>query len=145
MTTPAGTQTKSAESHFLVYVGGIETPFAVKTGGEVSGDVTRVFDGGATEPDLIPGRRMVGNLVLSRPYARQRDQSIIDRLTPRVLVERRPITVQPTDADLIADGPATTYPDCLLMRVTPPAVNAAGTDGAMWEMEWSAPRVPKSH
>lgn len=140
MTSPA--LPKSNESHFLVYVGGIDVPFAVKTGGEVSGDVTKVWDGGATAPDLIPGRRVVGDIIVSRPYARGRDQSVIDRLTPRVLIERQPITVQPTDADLIADGPATTYADCLLMRLTPPGVNAAGTDGATWEMAWSVPRPP---
>jgi hypothetical protein len=140
VTTP---NPKSAESHFLVFVAGIDTPFATKTGGAVSGDVTRVYDGGAPEADLIPGRRNVDNIVVGRPYARGRDQAIINELTPRVLRERRAITVIPTDADLIADpSRAITYASCLLMRVTPPAVNAAGTDGAMWEMEWSAPRVP---
>lgn len=140
MTTP--TQPKSNESHFIVTVGGIPYPFAVKTGGEVSGDVTKVFDGGATAPDLIPGRRLVGDLIISAPYARARDQAQIDRLMSRVLVERQPISIQPTDSDYIVDGDPMVYPDCLLMRVTPPNVNAGGSDAATWEMAWSAPRPP---
>ena len=43
----------SAQRQFLVKVSGIDGYFMTKSGGNISSDTTKVYDGGAFTPDVI--------------------------------------------------------------------------------------------
>jgi hypothetical protein len=128
---------KSSQSHFLVTVAGLDgTAWAKRTGGEKSGEASDVFDGGATEPDILAGRATIGELKVSRPFDPLRDQQLIKQLTKKVMTWRTTITQTPTAADLstLAGVEPTVWSNALLVGLRVPEVDAGGSDAADYEM-----------
>lgn len=128
---------KAAQRQFLVAVSGIAGYFATKTGGEVSADATRVYDGGQPQPDLLSAPAQADNVTVGRPYDPLRDQPVITTLKQRVGRSRHTVSVIPTDEDLIAIGPPTIYANALLVRVGEPEADAASGDAATYELEFA--------
>lgn len=128
---------KASQRQFLVTVQGVPGYFATLSGGETTSETSKVWDGGKLQPDVISAPADTSNLVIGRPYDPDRDQRYIDQLTKQVGRLRRTITKQPTDPDLTPVGKPTTYPNALLVRVTPPESDAASSDASTWDMEWA--------
>jgi len=129
----------ASQRQFLVTIDGIGEFFATLSGGEVTADVGDSYDGGKKRPDKVAGNAVTANLVCGRPYKITRDQPIIDRLEKQVGSFTTTITRQPADADFTPVGKPTVYPDCLLVRVTPPEMDASSSDAASYELEWATP------
>lgn len=91
---------KSANRQFLVKVEGIDGYFATKSGGEVTADSNKVWDGGSLVPDVLTSPAEVGDVTCSRPYDRSRDQPVLDRLILQVGIWRTTVSVTPTDGSL---------------------------------------------
>lgn len=135
MTTTAapGAPEFSAQWMFLVSVAGIPGYWKTKTGGETDTDVGEEWDGGSNEPELMPGRPTIGDVVLTRGYKRLRDQDLVAELHRRAGRWRTSVTIQPTDTDLIPRGRPTVY-TALLRRVADPEVDAGSGESAMIEI-----------
>lgn len=126
---------KSAQRQFLVKVAGIDGYFATKTGGEVEGEVSTVYDGGSLKPDKLGAPAVPGEVIVSRPYDAERDAPLAKELRGKVNRWYTTVTVQPTDADLVAlSVPPTVYVNALLRRVSDPDADASSGDAAVLEL-----------
>lgn len=128
---------KSSQRQFLVKVEGIEGYFARKTGGNISAATSKAFDGGNPVPDLISAPPEAENVTCERTYDIQRDDEILRRLRPLVGVWRTTVSVTPTDRDLVAAAPPTTYPNALLVGIQEPEVDASSGDPATFALEFA--------
>jgi len=131
----------SAQRQFLVSISGINGYFMTKSGGEVSSESTKVFEGGAKTPEIITSPSDVDNLTVSRNYDPDRDASILAQLRAKVGTERKTITVQPTDRDLVAIGNPIVYADAVLVRIAEPEYDANSGDMATYELEFACKTV----
>lgn len=129
--------TKSAQRQFLVKVSGIDGYFMTKSGGNISADTNKVYDGGSLVPDVLAGPAEAENVTVSRGFDTQRDNPIIARLRQQVGRLRATVSVTPTDADLVAQGSPTVYPEALLVGLTEPEADASGSDSSVFELEWA--------
>jgi hypothetical protein len=78
---------------------------------------------------------------VSRAYDQNRDAPILERLRPQVGRFTTSITVQPTDADLVAVGKSSVYSDAVLVSITEPEYDSASGDVAMFELEFAVTNV----
>lgn len=128
---------KSSQRQFLVKVSGIEGHFMTKTGGNVSADTSKVYDGGSITPDVLAGPAEVENITVSRAFDPQRDGSILKSLRQKVGRFTATITVTPTDRDLVALGNPVVYPNALLTGLSESDYDAASSDPATYELEFA--------
>lgn len=129
--------TKMAQRQSLVTVEGIPGRWATKTGGNVSADVTPVWDGGETYPENLAAPAMAENVTISRPFDDSRDLPEIARIRRLVGKMNATVTVQPTDGDLFPIGEPTVYPEALLVTLTEPEYDAASGDAQVIELEFA--------
>lgn len=127
----------SSQRMFLVQVTGVSGLFASKTGGDTTSDIAKVYNGGATTPELLAAPAQTDNIIVSRPYDHDRDYQAHKNARAKVGRWRTTITVTPTDEDLKSRGKPTTYPNALLMRVSEPDYDASGGDATNFEMEFA--------
>jgi hypothetical protein len=131
----------SSQRQFLITVSSVAGYFMSKNGGNVTSDSTKVYDGGAVVPQIITGPKEVENLTVSRAYDQNRDAPILERLRPQVGRFTTSITVQPTDADLVAVGKSSVYADAVLVGITEPEYESSSGDVAMFELEFAITNV----
>lgn len=127
----------SAQRHFLVKVEGIDGHFMSKTGGSISSDTTKVFDGGAITPDVIASPPEAENITVGKAFDVDRDADRLAVLRTKVGSLRTTVSVQPTNADMVASGRPTVYANALLVGLTEPDMDSSGGDAAMWELEFA--------
>ena len=130
---------KMAQRQGLVTIEGISggTAWATKTGGDVSADVTPVWDGGSQHPEQLASPPSADNVTVSRPVDDQRELAEMKRIKKLVGELRATLTVQPTNGRLFAIGEPEVYPEALLVRATSFNVDAASGDSQVWELEWA--------
>ncbi len=128
---------KSAQRQFLVKVSGFRGFFATKTGGNITAATSKVYDGGATKPEVLAGPSEAENIVVTRPYDPRRHPRDLAFLRARVGRLTRTISVTPTDRNLVAVGRATVYPGALLVGVNDPDVDAQSGDAATLQLEFA--------
>lgn len=129
--------TKAAQYQFLIRVSGWTGYFVTRTGGDKQANVQKVYDGGALEPDLVPGRPQTNNVVVQRNWDPDRDGPIVasyDRLIGRWVTT---VSIQPTYADLSPAGVAKVYPLAMLSRMGQPGANAQSDDPSTFEAEFT--------
>jgi hypothetical protein len=122
---------------FLVKVSGIEDYFADKSGGDVTSEAVKVYNGGTLVPDVLAGPSEVDNIVVTRPFNRVRDNAKIKQLRSQVGRWRTTVSVTPTDEDLIADADPTVYSDALLIGFTEMEVSASSGDVSTYALSFS--------
>lgn len=137
--TPGGSI--AAQRQFLVRVSGINDYFSTKTGGGLTADASREFDGGSLVPEVLAGPAIPGDLTIGRPWKPERDADVLARLTPLVGRWRTSIRVQPTDRDLVAVGKARDYSSVLLIGINDPEANASSGDAARLELTFAVEQV----
>ena len=121
----ATTVSKASQRHSLVVVHGINILWRSMSGGGVSGDYTRDYDGGSDRADFIPGYAEAEDIEVTCTVAPRRDLEWMRRVKAQVLKGRFTITRQWTDANWDPIGDPETYPDCLLTGYTNPEVSAS--------------------
>lgn len=115
---------KTAQRHSLVTVAGLPGYWARKTGGNVTADVTRSYDGGSETAEILSGIAEPANVTVGRDYDPTRDEAILRTLRPVVGRWRSTITDQPTDTDLVPYGPPTVWPGAVLAELHEPETDA---------------------
>lgn len=130
---------KAAARQFLWTVTGILGTFAQKTGGEVTSDATKVWDGGATRAQVIAAPPEVGDVTLTRPYDPERDQAMLTNLLSMVGQWTTTISGQPLGSDMkVARGvKPRVYPEALLIGVREPEHDASSGDPADLELTFA--------
>lgn len=128
---------KASQRQWLVRVDGIEGLWARKTGGAITADTTKAYDGGNPTPDLISAPPSAENVTVGRTYDEDRDGPILRRLRPLVGVFRTTVSVTPTDADLVAIGEPIVYAGALLVGVTESDVDAGSGDASDFDLEFA--------
>jgi hypothetical protein len=131
--------TKSANRQFLVKVEGIDGFFATKSGGEVTADSSKVWDGGSLKPSVLASPPEVGDVTCSRPYDRTRDQPMLDRLILMVSSWTTTVSVTPTDGALnvIPGTKPRVYSGALLTGVREVEPDASSGDASDLELTFA--------
>lgn len=134
---------KAAQRQFLVKVTGvapytgIKDYFAKKTGGEVSSDVNKVWDGGSNMPSLVTAPALADDVTITRPFDVDRDAPILKYLRNKVGKFTADITIQATDRDLIPRGSPQVYPKAILINIKEPEHDASSGDAAEMELQFA--------
>lgn len=118
-------------------VAGFDGYFATKTGGEVSAETSKAWDGGKLTPEVLSAPSETGNLVLSKPYRPGAHRSILKQLAKGVGRYRTTVSGYDTDADLGPTGEPLVYANALLVRLLWPESDAASSDGSSFELEFA--------
>lgn len=128
---------KMSSRQHLVKVSGIEGLFATFSGGSVSADTTKVYDGGNLVPEVLSGPAEADNITVGRPFDLNRDPQIINNLRKKVGTFTATVSVQTTDRNLVAVGKPRVYPNALLVSITEPDYDATSSDAAQIELEFA--------
>ena len=128
---------KSAQRQFLVKVARISGYFMTKSGGNISADTNKVYDGGRTEPDVVAAPPEADNITVSRAYDPYLDGPVLSKLRRQVGRYRDTLSVTDTDEDLAPIGQPRVYPQALLVSVNEPEADASSGDVATYELEFA--------
>lgn len=128
---------KAAQRQYLVKVSGIEGRFSTKSGGNITADVSKQYDGGSLVPDVLSSPAEAENITVGRAYDHRRDAAILKQLKKQVGSKRVTITVTPTDQDMVALNRPSVYPRALLVGVTEPEYDSSSGDFATFELEFA--------
>ena len=132
---------KAAKRQFLVQIDGITGQWrywANKSGGEVTADSNKVYDGGSLVADVLASPAEVGDLTISRPFDPDRDHDLCTQLVRIVGQWRTTVSVQPTYGDLsAAKVKPRVYSNCLLTGVREPETDASSGDSADFELTFA--------
>lgn len=128
---------KMAQRQYLTRVSGIEGYWATFSGGNISSDTNKVYDGGNPVPEVLAGPSEADNVTVGRPYDINRDASIVESLRQQVGRFVATISVQPTDRNYNALGRPRVFPDALLVGLTEPDYDATSGDAAQIELEFA--------
>lgn len=132
---------KSAQRQYIVTVSGISGTFAQKSGGDISADAAKIYDGGSLTPDVLAGPAEVGNITVTRSVEHARDAATLKTLRSKVGQYEATITVTPTDANLVTLGSPVIYPKALLIGFTELEADASSGEAATYSLEFLVPRV----
>lgn len=132
---------KVSARQWIVKVGGIDGNFSNKSGGNISSETNKVYDGGKLIPDVLSGPAEVDNITVSRPYDSVRDYKLLKTLRAKVGTFLTTISVTPTDRLLKTNAAPIVYSQCLLIGVTEPDADAASGDASTFELEFAVTSV----
>jgi len=126
----------------LVMIAGLpgvdRDPWAALTGGGVTAPITRSYNGGSRKANIVPGRPVVADIVVTRPFSPMRDSILLMRLRPLVSRFRvASITKIYVDADGIAVGRKTVWLSCLLSSINGPDYDEASADSGHLTTTWT--------
>lgn len=122
MSINSNTVQKASQRHSLVTVQGIDIVWRSMSGGGVSSDYSRDYDGGSDTPDFIPGIPEPEDIEVTTTVAPKRDLEWMRQVKALVGRGRFTITRQWTDANWDVIGDPETYPNCLLIGYSNPEV-----------------------
>ena len=132
---------KSTQKQFLVRIIGITGYFATFSGGAVTSEPRKVYDGGSLIPDVLGSPAQVENIVVGRHYDHARDGALVVALRKQVGKGVYTVSVTPTNADLVPIGQPDTYVNCRLVRVTHSDYASDSGDPATFELEFAPSTV----
>lgn len=121
----------------LVEVAGFPGYFATKTGGEVTAESSKVWDGGNLKPESMSGPAETGNVTVTRPYRPTVHGPILKNLAKQVGRWRTTVSVWDTDPDLGPVGQPVVYANALLVRMQRADADAASSDASTFELEFA--------
>lgn len=111
--------------------------FAQVSGGEIQASVEKVYDGGATFPDVLPAPIEVGDVTVTRHYDPEVDAPIISEYRSRV--GRAPFRVEvfTLDADGNVVGKTRKYERCLLVNISEPEGDSSSGGAATYSLTFA--------
>lgn len=130
-----------SQRQYVVTIDRIEGKFMTKSGGSVSADSTKIYNGGEKTPSIITGISEVENITVGRAFDTTRDRAMLTTLRTQVGRFTTTIKVQETDADYVAVGSPVVYADAVLVGITEPEYDSGSGDPAMVELEFACRSV----
>jgi hypothetical protein len=114
-----------------------------KSGGEVTSDATKVWDGGDLTPHVIASPPEVGDVTIVYNYDAERHQELLTSLVKKVGQLQTTISGQPLTGDMRAVRGAAprVYPNALLIGVREPESDSSSGDAADFELTWAVGQV----
>lgn len=131
----------SAQRQFLAKVDGIDGFFNNKTGGNLSADASKIFNGGEVDPEVLSSPAQAGDVTVGRGYKPLRDDPILKRLRAQVGKFRTTVSTTPTDEDLVPIGDPVVYSNALLIALNEPEYAADSGDAARYELVFAVGSV----
>jgi hypothetical protein len=128
---------KSTKRLFLVTVVGIPGTWRTSSGGGLTAEVTKDFDGGSNIPDVLGGLPEAEDLEISRTFDPVRDLPIMATLRTQVGRGVFTVTKQATDANFVKVGKPLTYAGCVLTGMTDPESDASSSDVAEFSLTFA--------
>jgi hypothetical protein len=128
---------KITQRQNIVKVSGINGTFQTKSGGNISSDPTKVYDGGETVPDVLASPPEADNITVSRAYDVVRDGPVLRELRRKVGRMRATVSVTTTDADMVVNDKPMVYPDALLVGLSEPEADSSSGDASTYELEFA--------
>lgn len=126
---------KASARQWLVTIAGIEGTWAQLSGGETTGEGTRVRDGGSTKADVLGGPAETDDLTIGRPFDPDRDQDLLTSLLPLVCQWSTTVTKAALYGDMTrAKAKPRVFSNCLLTGVSEPEVDADSGDPGRLEL-----------
>lgn len=131
---------KSSQRQFLVKVEGIPGNMAGKSGGNISADTNKVYDGGDPDPDVMAGPASIDDVTVTRAFAIDRDSGVLEQLRQKVGRWKTTVSVTPLNIDLIPAAKPTVYLG-LLSGLNEPEADASSSDSATYELVFTISKV----
>lgn len=134
---------KAAARQFLVTIEAFpNTRFSGKSGGEVTSETSKVYDGGSTVPHVLTSPPDIGDITITGNYDPDLDQETLLAAITMVGQLVTTVTVIPLYGDMSRTGAKPfVYSDCTLTGVTPPEHDAGSGDAATFELTFAAASV----
>lgn len=136
-----GSGNKVAQRFFIVTVKGIKGNFAAKSGGGITSEVSKIWNGGDLTPDVIAGPPEVENVTVTRPFEMGRDDKLLSDYRKKVGSWTTDIVVTPADGNMTPTGSKTVYSGALLVGIKEPDADASSSDAATIELEFAISKV----
>lgn len=111
--------------------------FAQVSGGEIQASVEKVYDGGATFPDVLPAPIEVGDVTVTRHYDPDEDAEIISQYRIQVGKQRFRVEVFTLDADGAVVGKTRKYEKCILVNITEPEGDSSSGGAATFSLTFA--------
>jgi hypothetical protein len=127
----------AAQRQQLVEVAGIPGYMSTKEGGERSSDPSKVWDGGALDPETLSAPAETGNITVGKPYRPLVHGPILKAMDRQVGRLRTTIKIWDTDPDLGPIGEPRIHANALLVRLSWPEHDASSSDAGMFELEFA--------
>lgn len=135
--------TNVAERQWLITVSGVPGVFGTKSGGVLTVEHTRDFDGGSLTPKIYQGPPQISDMTVSRAYEVPRDTDVARQLRAVLAGGRRfeaTINATPLDESMVPVGPAEVY-EAVLSGVNAPEGNANSSQTSRLELTFSVRAV----
>lgn len=111
--------------------------FAQVSGGEIQASVEKVYDGGATFPDVLPAPIEVGDVTVTRHYDPDDDAGIISHYRQSVGKARFRVEIFTLDADGAIVGKVRKYEKCLLVNISEPEGDSSSGGAATYSLTFA--------
>jgi hypothetical protein len=130
------------ERHAIVDVNGVAGHWSTLSGGGQTGPVTRVYNGGSKVANIIPGRVVIADVVVTRPFSPGRDAQMVKDLRGKVgKFVAKSITKSYVDLDGLAVGKVETFTGCLLTGIAAPNYDESSSNGAFVSLTFTPSAV----
>lgn len=116
--------------------------FAQVSGGEITSAPEKVYDGGASQPDVLCAPAEIGDITLVRHLSvEDEDLDKLKQLRPRVGTARYNIDVFVLNCDLMVPGTDRVYADALLVGITEPEGDSSSAGPATYALTFAVGAV----
>ena len=111
--------------------------FAQVTGGEITANVEKVYDGGSKFPEVLCAVSEVGDITVTRHYETTRDKTFLNSLRPLIGAAYYNIKFYELDCDLAAPDTMRLYTGALCVGLTEPDGDSASGAPAAYSLTFS--------
>jgi hypothetical protein len=118
--------------------------FSQVSGGEVQASVEKVYDGGATFPEVLPSVIEVGDVTVTRHYDPTDDAVAISSYRDKVGKKYFRVEIINLDADGIQTGYTRKYENCILVNITEPDGDASSGGPATYSLTFAVSKSSDS-
>lgn len=129
------------QRNWIIKVSGIDGNFDTFSGGERSSEISKHYDGGSLNAEIMASSPETDNITVSRSYKNDRDGALHKALRQKVGSAVYTVTKTATNPDMVVIGQPTTYTNALLVRVSEPEADSNSSDASMFELEFAVSNV----
>lgn len=119
----------------------IKKYFSTVSGGEISANVEKVYDGGDPFPSTLCAPAEIGDITVSKHYDPDEDHNVLQKLRQLVGQTYYDVKVFTFDCELAVPGSERTYPKALLVGLTEPDGDASSGAPATFSLTFSISKV----